>query len=480
MSDMIDLVARLRAYEAGHAIRCATHLQVAIQPHALIIVPLAMAGEDTFLHGIAVGTIGGPPEVRIIPDPRVRDEQYALIEWVGAIVERYYAERRARGEFPQMWVSSEAAAGQLDILADRLRFTRDASAIKRTGDLLTYVTERRPIAGQQALITATGALSLHYATGQQRAEDEHLGTFLTWLDPPQGIDIRRAVERAEREVMGVKTDPEFDRRELAPLISAFNRARKAQASERELEQRRAAIETRLQPIIGTIYAAVQRALGFLQGQFPPAGILANLTAHEADEFASFMTARDGGMPLPYRDTPKAGAFKISARELAIQNADADAVYGDTMAQARARLEGRILTGRTENASIIKAGRKKLHRFDVESAQTNLHLRAGDKLALLANSGLCCVVEGVRRSDAATRVSLLVVKGMNSVGMPLDGTAVDFTPPRAEWDQLIRLRGKMSKRLAATPWTHADNVPVAGAASSIAKPSDLLAAVEALR
>jgi hypothetical protein len=477
---MIDLVARLRAYEAGRAIRSATHLQVAIQPHALVIVPLAMAGEDTFLHGIAVGTISGPSEIRIIPDPRVRDEQYALIEWLGEIVERYYQERRARGEFPQVWVSSEAVAGQLDILADRLRFTRDAPAIKRTGDLLTYVTERRPVAGQQALVTATGALSLHYATGQQRAEDEHLGTFLTWLEPPEGVDIRHAVERAERDVMGVKTDPEFDRRELAPLISAFNRARKAGASVRELEQRRAAIETRLQPIIEAIYAAVQRALGFLQGQFPPAGILANLAAQEADEFASFMTARDKGMPLPYRDTPKAGAFKITARELAIQNADADAVYGDTMAQARARLGGRILTGLTANATITKAGNKKLHRFDVESAQTNLHLRSGDKIALLANSGLRCVVEGVRRGDASTRVSLLVAKGMNSVGMPTDGTSVDFTPPPAEWDQLIRLRGKMSKRLATTPWTHADGVPVAGAGSPVAKPADLLAAVEALR
>jgi hypothetical protein len=52
MSDTLGLVARLRAHEAGRAIRAASHLQVAIQPHALVLTPLAMAGEDTTLHAL--------------------------------------------------------------------------------------------------------------------------------------------------------------------------------------------------------------------------------------------------------------------------------------------------------------------------------------------------------------------------------------------------------------------------------------------
>src|SRR5215813_10420395 len=118
MSDILSLVARVRAHEAGRAIRAASHLQVAIQPHALVVTPLAMAGEDTTLHGIAVGSIDGPPQIRIVPDPRVRDEQYELIAWLGGRIEEYYQERRAQGEFPQIWTSSAAAAAQLDILAD--------------------------------------------------------------------------------------------------------------------------------------------------------------------------------------------------------------------------------------------------------------------------------------------------------------------------------------------------------------------------
>src|SRR5437763_1878929 len=100
MTDPIKLVGRLRAFEAGRAVRAASHLQVAIQPHALVICPLAMAGEDTTIHAIAIGPIGSPPQIRVVPDPRVRDEHYALIGWMGDIVERYFQERRLASEFP--------------------------------------------------------------------------------------------------------------------------------------------------------------------------------------------------------------------------------------------------------------------------------------------------------------------------------------------------------------------------------------------
>ena len=72
MSDLVNLVGRLRAFDAGRALRAASHLQVVIQPHALVIAPLAMAGEDTTIHALAVGPIGSPAQIRVVPDPRVR------------------------------------------------------------------------------------------------------------------------------------------------------------------------------------------------------------------------------------------------------------------------------------------------------------------------------------------------------------------------------------------------------------------------
>lgn len=481
MTDLTKLVGRLRAFEAGRAIRAASHLQVTIQPHALVICPLAMAGEDTTIHAVAIGGIGQPPQIRVVPDPRVRDEHYALITWMGRIIENYYQERRLRNEFPQIWVSSGAAAGHLDILADRLRFTRNAPDVQRTGALLTYVTERLPIAGQQALMTATGALSAHYCTGQQEGEDEHLGVFLTWLDPPGDVELRRAIEIAERQVMGVKTDPEFDRSDLQPLLKAYNSARKAGASTEQIKRRATAIEAQLGPIVENIYGAVQRALGFLQGRFPLATALAELALCEAKEFASFMQARDDGYPLPYRDTPKAAAFKISERELAVQNTEKGAIYGDNLAQARAQLSGRIVTGICVNLTATKAGPRKFHhRFDVETAQTNLHIRRGDELALLRDPRLRCVVENVNRIGAITRVSFLVTDGMRAVGVPQNGISMSLAPPPPNWFWLGKMRTKMSTRLAVTPWTHVQAPPPAQSNPTITRPASLLDAVENLR
>jgi hypothetical protein len=481
MTDPTRLVGRLRAFEAGRAIRAASHLQVAIQPHALVVCPLAMAGEDTTIHAIAIGAIGQPPQIRVVPDPRVRDEHYALIAWMGEMIENYFQERRLRNEFPQIWVSSGAAAGHLDILADRLRFTRGAPAVQRTGALLTYVTERLPVAGQQALMTVTGALSAHYCTGQQEGEDEHLGVFLTWLDPPADVEIWRAIEIAERQVMGVKTDPEFDRSDLQPLLKAYNGARKAGASTAQVRRRADAIDAQLGPIVGNIYAAVQRALDFLQGRFPLAPILSELVRCEAQEFASFMQARDDGYPLPYRDTPKAAAFKISERELAVQNSEQGVIYGDHLAQARAQLRGRIITGVCANVTVRKtAPRKFLHRFDLETTQMNLHVRRADELALLRDPRLRCVVEHVNRVGAITRVSFLVTEGMQAVGVPPNGTSVDLAPPPPNWFWLGKMRSKMSTRLATTPWTHAQAPPPAQRNPTITRPASLLDAVENLR
>jgi hypothetical protein len=279
--------------------------------------------------------------------------------------------------------------------------------------------------------------------------------------------------------MGVKTDPAFDRERLQPLVSAYDRARREGASATQLQRRARAIENELSPIIGRIYEAVQRALTFLQGQFPVARMLDDLARREADEFESFMRGRDDEVALPYRDRPKAAAFKISERERAAQNVEQGALYGDAMAQARARLAGRIVSGRVLNVTATKVPNKTIHRFDVETAQTNLHLRQGDQLACLSDQRLRCAVEGVRRQGAVTRVAFVITAGMRAVGAPVPGAAIEMAPPPPDWNQLYRERGKMSARLAVTPWTHSQDA-VAPLAEAIARPANLLAAVEALR
>ena len=147
MADELDLVARLLALRAGRAQRIASHRQVAVRPDALVLTCLALAGEDSTVHIAACGRLGGaPPEVWCVPDPRFRDDQYRLFAALGARIERHYQDCRDAGTYPQLWVASGAGAGHLDLLADRLRFNRLDSRVKRCGELLAYAAERAPVA----------------------------------------------------------------------------------------------------------------------------------------------------------------------------------------------------------------------------------------------------------------------------------------------------------------------------------------------
>jgi hypothetical protein len=479
VADVTKLVRKLVAFQQGRAVVLASHQQIVIQQHALVICPLAMAGEDTTIHAIAVGAIGQPPSVRVVPDPRVRDDQYELVAWFGGIVEQYFAQCRAAGDFPQLWTTSGGTAGHLDVLADRFRFVRDNPDVKRTGDLMTYATERAPVRGQQALMTMTGALSSHYATGQQDGEDDHLGAMMAWLDPPDGEDIHRAVARAEQEVMGVNTDPEFDRNTLQPLLKRYHQARKAGAPDVQVRARAAGIEAELTPIVTRIYEMTQRGFAFLHGRFPPSGQLTELARVETSSFLNFMVQRDAGSPLPYRDRPRAGAFKVAEREFAVQATEAGAIYGDYVARARAQVIGDVLVGRVRDITVTSVGRKHVHRFVVETTQTNLHMRAGDELAFLTDSRLRCAIESVDRINAVSRVALRIVKGMRAVGSPAADAITTFGPPPPDWEQLGRTRVKMSARLSVTPWTH-DPEAVMPTAVPRARIQDPLAAIETLR
>ncbi len=293
MAGELDLVMRLLAYRDGRAFARASHRQVSIQPGALVVCPLAMAGEDTTIHIVAYGTIGRSPRVLCVPDPRKRDDQFGLFAALGADIERYFRRCRAAGRFPQFWLSSAPAVAHLDTLADRLRYNRQNADVKRFGELLSYVTGRFPVAGQQALITATGALKLHWATGQQEGEDEHLGAQLAWIDPPAGRGILATVAAAELEPMGAKTDPAFDRDILAPLVAAYDAAAREGASRAVLRLRAGLIRDALEPVIRRIYSATQRAIGLLErAGLPPLPDLPAMEAREADEFEWFMRGRD--------------------------------------------------------------------------------------------------------------------------------------------------------------------------------------------
>src|SRR5205085_9534818 len=100
-----SIVSSLLAYEKGRAQLCAATLRDVINPSALIICPIAMSGEGTSIHIIALGKIGQNPTIISVPDPRNRDNQYVLFRRLGLYVDKYFDECTKSCTFPQFWVS---------------------------------------------------------------------------------------------------------------------------------------------------------------------------------------------------------------------------------------------------------------------------------------------------------------------------------------------------------------------------------------
>lgn len=479
MGDLVNVVARVRALQNGRAVPVVSQRQVVIQPHARILTLLAMAGEDTSVHAAALGRFGEPPQINVVADPRRRDDQYDLLRWLLPQFETYYAECRAAATFPQIWVASTGALGHLDTLADRLRFT-DEPDIQRLGTLWTYAGERSPVAGQQALISATAALRAHYATGQQESEDEHLGSVLTWIEPPAGRDIFAAVAAAEAQPMGIKTDPRFDRNALQPAIEDFHAARNSGQPASVIAFHQTRIQQLLEGVIRPIYANTQRAIALLTAtrwQANPS--LDALAQQEADEFERFMAGRDDGHFLPYHDKPKAAAMKIVAREHAVTNFDAGMLRHDRAAREKGVVNGSVL--RAQIAVIAEEKiRPRLFEYHLEltSHQDSLHLRSGDVLWTLDDPKFSLRIDTVERRGPFTWIEATVGTGKNTIKKMTSGLTLDFGPPAPDWRGIGNELGQMKKRLTYEPWTHGETLP---AAVSVAKPmpTNLLAAVENL-
>ncbi len=476
MADLLAVVARMRALEQGQAVPIVSQRQVLIQPHARIVTMLSMAGEDTSVHAVAIGQLGVAPQIKVAPDPRRRDAQYELLRWLLPQFEAYYARRRADGTFPQIWVSSDGALGHLDTLADRLRFTDDPE-VKRLGELWTYAGERSPIAGQQALISATAALTAHYATGQQETEDEHLGALLTWIEPPPGRDILAAVAMAEEQPMGAKTDPGFDTAKLQPEVGLFNKARQ-QNDVRAQAFHANRIEQMLETVIRPIYTATQRAMALLsQPRWKDNPALEMLGEQEAADFAQFMQNRDDGYRLPYNDSPKAAAFKIVGRERTVTNVEAAFVRHDHAARERGAESGTVLRGTlVERHKDRLAPRKFETRLVLTTPQESLHLRAGDEIWNLDTPKLGLKVTHVERRGPFSFVSGVVHEGMKAAALIDIGEVLDLGPKNPDWGASAREFGQMGTRLASTPWTHSPAMPAA-TPSTRPRPNDLLADVE---
>lgn len=474
----LDLVMQLLAYEQQRAVPATSHLQVAIQPDAMVVAPIVLAGEDTAIHAIAFGRVNQPPTVLSVPDPRVRDDQYQLFRTFSRTLSSYFETCRRENRFPQVWVSATSAFECLDLLADRLRFNRDHSDIALLGNLFYSLTRRVPHAGQQALMVATAVLGTHWRTGQDAGEDAHLGVLLAWIDPPLKEALSEVIARRETIPMGVKTDPEMDRTELSQLIRLYHRLRRGPDSSR-LATCTDRIHHRVGGVAVRIYNGVQEAIRLLAASGRPSlPSLDELERQESQEFRSFMTALDRGVRFPIQDQPKGAAIEFTLREVAEDNVSATLEREDALVAARARLNGRIVSGIVRNGSSVRDGNRTRIQFDLECDGSASRLRRGETLHLVDNGRAKVEVMGSQRVDSGILVTLELRAGQRTLGLPPDGSYLTFSLNAPDWDAQRRQREHLFQRLAVTPWTHGGAKPPAS--PTLTPPGDPLRLLDSLR
>jgi hypothetical protein len=357
------------------------------------------------------------------------------------------------GTYPQIWVSSQASADLIEILADRLRFNTSSEKAQRLGQLLMYPAQRVHIAGQQTLVIAPEVLSIHWATGQQASEDEHLASVLAWIRPPSTISIHDAVDQAERVSSGIKTKPSFDRNTLVPLIEAFNLARKRRATPAELQEQAVCIRDALRPEVEAIYRQILDAYHVLkQSSLPPLPSLPRFEQREREEFHTFMQRLTNGYRFPLHDTVRMAIYGYTARKDADELMTAVLQCEDAVERIRGRLNGHILGGIVSNKHCRHmSARTYENRFQLLSTQQEVRVRERDELFWADDPRLKVCVESIQHQTGGIVITVLITEGMRSVDLPAQGTCMDLLASRPDWHKLSRERQYLSRRLQGALW-----------------------------
>ena len=452
--------ARLRALRDGRAAHRTATRQVGLPSHARALVLLPLAGEESRLHAVIWGPVGGPHVLaQAVVDPRERDDELVLVDRLLRTIERYLRWCLRQGLWPQVWVSSEAAATHLDLWAERVRYAGSDEHMKALGEIISYLPLRRTVVGQQALAVATEVLARHWATGQTPAEDQHLGALLAWIDPLPGVDVPAAALKAARSPMGPHTPPSWDIERLAPLLERYHRDRKRGAGRWAREWGRQVREEVL-ALAEPIYANIGRAHATLRGlTLPELPDVAQLGERETREFARFMQSRVDGYHLPLHDTPRQAAITLLLREDAAEQWEAAVTTQDQLAFEQAVLDGRVITGTVEYVLPSMVGRSRRYRSLIRSPQAVLAFRPGAELRYLVDPRLRGRVLSIDlHDDGVTFVEIEFHRGQIAVPVPRPGAPIVLVGRTPEWNRQALLLRHLRSSLQVVPWTHADGPP----------------------
>ncbi|MGW0394053.1 hypothetical protein ACWDYJ_24860 [Streptomyces sp. NPDC003042] len=387
---LLSTLARLEAVRAGRAQPLATVRHRHLSERPLVFVPLTTAGEAGAPLGAMVGTDRDDPRVLVIPQPRDRDLRWeflaALAQSVMPYLDAYAdvvepAERtetdpesgkkvKVEAELcvdaPQIIVPSRAGIEYVRLLGRSMRFRRTAeedpdnpypapTQVPLLGRWFTHLAERARVPGSSMLLSATDLLGRHWATGQSNLEDQHLGSLLGWMAPPEGVSGAEWALRAELArdkdgqllvpPAGPATDPAFDNKLLAPAIARFDAARAGRAGDTEAAgPAERAVRRLVAEQMESTWRKTWEAIDLLR-TLPPGERAEERWTRDRWSFTGHRDrVRAGEPPQPRRDDAVTAAQKLATRETEQVRLDAQEALDDPLVMAGRRLAGEAFAG----------------------------------------------------------------------------------------------------------------------------------------
>ncbi|MFI8853722.1 hypothetical protein ACIGW3_26500 [Streptomyces sp. NPDC053499] len=455
---LLSALARMEAAACGRARPVATvrHRHLAERP--LVLVPLTTAGENGAPLGAMLGTDRSAPEIFTVPQPRDRDLRFAFLGQLAEAMlphlescqdevelverketdpetgKRVTVEAELCAEAPQVLVPTGPGVDFVRLLGRSMRFRRTAEEdpgaehpvpprVPLLGRWLTHYGERARVPGSSLLLSMTGLLSRHWATGQSRLEDQHLGALLAWLAPPDGLDGAQAALRAElgRDAdgqllvppAGPATDPAFDNDLLAPAIARYDKG--VPGAAREVHE---LVAAQLRPTWEAMWQGVE-----LLRALPEAAHVPDRWRRDRQSYTHHRDRlRAGEPPQPRRDDAVTAARKLAMREQRQAELDAQEALDDPLVMAVRRLAGEAFLAEVlEVEMAYSEGKRPSPRplVTVHTQDTPL-LSDGDKLHRQLPTGTQQRAELVEMAGPGEYV-LRLVSGMGRAKEPAEGT-----------------------------------------------------------
>ncbi|WP_030459808.1 hypothetical protein [Kitasatospora sp. NRRL B-11411] len=512
---LLSTLARLEAVRAQRAQPVATVRHRHLSERPMVLVPLAAAGESGAPLAVLLGTDREAPRLHFVPQPLNRTQRSEFLAATARDVVPYLESfgdevellegsekdpvsgekvpvvRELCADAPQLIVPNAGGVAHLALLGRSTRFRRTAedpepgeypapTEVPLLGRWLTHLTDRAQVPGSSLLLSMTGLLARHWATGQSHLEDQHLAARLAWHRSPAGFEPAGTGASAAEWVesardggglllhppAGPATDPKFDERVLAPAILRHDAAvavrERAEAARDGAEVRRAAglveqahaeLARLLLAVALPTWRDVWHGVDLLR-ELPAAGHLAD--RWEGDRW-SFTMHRDrvaaGEPPQPRLDDAVTAARKLAQREREQAKLEIQEALDDPLAMAERRLSGEAFAG--EVVDVVpewSAGRSPKPRpLLVVRTEDRPHADPGREV-YRAHAEPAQRAEIVSSGPGEVVVRLLSGMGRRKDpepgSVPEPGAAVVFT--------LFELAPRQSAPLpdpADTPWTH---------------------------